>query len=335
VRILIQPKRPVFALLILAPTLPELLTGSTPISNLLFNPIQFVISFALDVGLYGAGALLIREFVVYYRKGWASVLLLGAAYGIAEEGFAVHTFFQTSGNPVGVLGSYGHAAGVDWLWALGLTVFHATYSIALPILLTELAYPAAKGVRWLDRSSVVVLAVVYLAVVLFAAFFVGHGPSLAALGFFLAVVAGLIVLAATVPADLIHLASRPSRIGRWGLWLAGSLEWDAWIAVLIVSSARIVPAAAAAAIIFGANGLAVAVVLGRVGWDNLERSKLRFATGMLVPLFLWDGFLEFRVPGILGVAFVVAVFLYWLDRQIDRRETVRKGSPLPLSPPAG
>ncbi len=110
-RILGERRGPVFALLLLAPSIPELLTGSTPVSRLVTDPVGFAVSFALDVGLYGTGALLIREVCVAYRRGWASILLLGGAYGIAEEGFAVHTFFQRSGAPVGLLGSYGHAFG--------------------------------------------------------------------------------------------------------------------------------------------------------------------------------------------------------------------------------
>jgi len=103
VRILIRPRLPVLALLLLAPSIPELLTGSTPVSRLLVDPAGFAVSFAFDIGLYGTGALLVRELTLVLRKGWASVLLWGAAYGIAEEGLAVHTFFERSGPPVGAL----------------------------------------------------------------------------------------------------------------------------------------------------------------------------------------------------------------------------------------
>ncbi len=333
-RILVRPRLPVLALLLLAPAIPELLTGSTPITPLFADPIQFAVSFLFDIGLYGTGALLIREFAVHYRKGWASILLLGAAYGIAEEGFAVHTFFETSGAPVGALGGYGHAFGVDWLWALGLTVFHATYSIALPILLTQLVFPEAQRVRWLDRGALVVLVAVYLAVVSTFAFTIGHGPSPAALAFFLAVVALLLVLARELPGDLLSPRPGPRTIGRWGLALAGTLEWDAWLAVLVLASHPPVPAIVPAAIIAAANLSAVAVVLRRVGTDDLERSKFCFAVGMLVPLFVWDGFVEFSEPGILLVTGVFAYFLYWLARRLGRGEALppATGAP-PPSPP--
>ncbi len=307
------------ALLLLAPSIPELLTGSTPISTLVLNPPAFAIDFAGIVGLYGTGALLIREFAVTYRKGWASILLLGAAYGIAEEGLAVHTFFETSGAPVGVLGSYGHLWGVNWLWALGLTVFHATYSIALPILLTQLWFPEVKDARWLDRGLVALVAGVYVFVVVFFSLLVGHGPTPLTLAFFLAVVALLLTLAWWAPADLLSVGPGPPTIGALGLGLAGTLEFDAWLLVLVFAGVRDVPALLAGAIVVAANLGALALILRRVGTMDLEKSKFRFAVGMFAILFVWDIPIEFSVPGILAVSAVFAVLLYRLGRRIDRR----------------
>jgi hypothetical protein len=322
VRIRIRPRLPVLALLLLAPTIPELLTGSTPITELVTDPAGFAIAFLGIVGLYGTGALLIREFAVYFRKGWASVLLLGAAYGIAEEGLAVHTFFEPAGlPPVGALGAYGHAFGVNWLWALGLTGFHAVYSIALPILLVQLGFPAAKSVRWFDRGAIVSIAAVYVFVVALFAIVVGHGPTPELLALFLGLEALLIALALAVPADLLRVRPGPRRTGPWGLALAGSLYFDGWALVLaFAGTGGRVPAVAAAATLVTFALLAVAVVVRRVGSDGLERSEFSFAAGMLGVLFLWDVVVELSVPGVLGVAAVFAYLLYRLHRAIARRE---------------
>ncbi|MGC2359731.1 MAG: hypothetical protein WA691_05435 [Thermoplasmata archaeon] len=247
-RILIRPRWPVLALLLLAPTIPELLTGSTPITTLFFDPLAFAVSFLGIVGLYGTGALLIREFVVKFQKGWASVLLLGAAYGIAEEGLAVHTFFEPAGlAPVNNLGAYGHAFGVNWLWALGLTAFHAVYSIALPILLTQLWFPAVKNVRWMDSGASVLVGGVYLFVVALFAVVVGHGPTPTLLALFLALEAVLLYLAYRVPVDLLSVRPGASRWGAWGLALDGAVFYLAWVLVLVLAAAGgRVPAWAAA-----------------------------------------------------------------------------------------
>ncbi len=310
---------PAITLALFAPAIPELLTGSTPISRLFFDPPQFAISFLLDIGLYGTTALLIREFVVVYRKGWASILLLGAAYGIAEEGFAVHTFFQTSGQPVGAMAVYGHAFGVDWLWALGLTAFHATYSIALPILLVFLWFPQARSERWFGRRGIASIASIYLAEVVIFAFVVGHGPSREALLFFLGVVAVLLALAWRAPRDLLAVAHGPGRAGRTGLFLAGTVGFDAWVVMILLSAGGRVPAVVAALLLVGLNLVVLGYVLRRVGAERLEKSEFYFATGMLAALFAWDVPVDFSVPGILGVAALFAYLQYRLGERIDAR----------------
>jgi hypothetical protein len=321
VRILIRPRLPVLALLLLAPSIPELLTGSTPITTLFFDPLAFAISFAGIVGLYGTGALLIREFTVKFQKGWASILLLGAAYGIAEEGLAVHTFFEPGGHPpVDTLGWYGHAFGVNWLWALGLSAFHAVYSIALPILLVQLWFPAVKAVRWLDRGAVALTATVYVGVVTLFAFVVGYGPSPALLALFLAIIAVLIALALWVPRDLLRVRPGPSRIGKWGLAFDGALFFIAWTLVLVFSSTNDrVPAVVAGIALVLVSLAAIYVVLSRVGAVDLERSEFYFAVGMFGILFVWDVPVEFSVPGILLVSALFAYLLYRLHRTIEAR----------------
>jgi hypothetical protein len=330
VRILIRPRLPVLALLLLAPTIPELLTGSTPISELAFDPVGFLIGFAGIVGLYGTGALLIREFAVYFRKGWASVLLLGAAYGIAEEGLAVHTFFEPAGQtPVDALGGYGHAFGVNWLWALGLTAFHAVYSIALPILLTRLFFPEVQELRWLDRGSVSLVAAIYVFVVALFAFVVGHGPSPSILALFLGIEAALIALALLAPRDLLRVRPGPSRLGPWGIALAGTLFFAGWTVVLVfAASGGRVPAVLAGLFLTLVGLVAIALVVTRVGSDRLPWSEFYFATGMLGALFVWDIVVEFTVPGILLVSAAFAYLLYRLRRRLLARgaATVPRGA---------
>src|SRR5208282_1837966 len=284
---------PAITLLLLAPSIPELLTGSTPISELFFNPIGFVVGFLLDIALYGCGALLIREFAAAYHKGWASILFLGAAYGIAEEGFEVHTFFLPSGPPVNALGSYGHAFGVNWVWALALTVFHATYSIALPILLTSLWFPAAKNARWLSRRMVTTLACIFVGEVVIFGSLVGHGPSPAVLAFVIGVVAVLIALAAWVPRDLLTVRPGPRKVGLRALGLLGAVEFVAYTLVLLFSTTRAIPALGAAVFLVFANGATLYLVLRWVGTEDLERSEFCFAAGMMAALFVWDVLIEF------------------------------------------
>src|ERR1700749_5332801 len=67
----------IWTLLILAPVISEVLSGSTRLS------ILFVL--IPEVMVWGGGALLCRELVRRWRAGATSLLLLGLALSVAEE----------------------------------------------------------------------------------------------------------------------------------------------------------------------------------------------------------------------------------------------------------
>jgi hypothetical protein len=136
---------PVMFLFVLTPGIPEYLSASSQITLLVLNPIAFFLFLGANIALYGSGVLLIREAMIRWKKGWASVFLLGVAYGIVEEGVALWTLFNPNAPPVGNLGIYGHWLGVNWVWTAGLLIFHSVYSIGLPIFLFGLVFPELKS----------------------------------------------------------------------------------------------------------------------------------------------------------------------------------------------
>ena len=83
---------PALMLYPLSPVVGELLSGASP-------PVEFFTVFGLAVMgvLYGCGALLVRELAFRWGSGWPGRLLLGAAYGIIEEGLMVKSFFDPAG----------------------------------------------------------------------------------------------------------------------------------------------------------------------------------------------------------------------------------------------
>jgi hypothetical protein len=110
---------PVLLLFFLSPIVGELISGSSP-------PVEFFqpLSLLMLSALYGSGAVLVREFTVRWRKGWPTIFILGLAYGILEEGLMVKSFFDPSWMDLGLLGTYGRWAGVNWVWSLDLTIYH-------------------------------------------------------------------------------------------------------------------------------------------------------------------------------------------------------------------
>lgn len=145
-----------FVLVLMAPLVAELLAGSTPLGQ------PIVLAFLLPVYLllYGAGALLIRELVRHSGRGWTSILLLGAAYGLIEEGFVSQSLF----NP-----TLYHAAawglrilGINGVFTESVIVVHAVWSAAIPILLTELLFPDRRTMPYLRRLGLVVTSICYV-----------------------------------------------------------------------------------------------------------------------------------------------------------------------------
>ncbi len=159
--------KPVLTLLVLSPAIGELLSGSSPPLQF-FNPVFLMIL----MGLYGCGALLVREIVVCKRLNAAGLLLLGAAYGIVEEGLMCKSFFNPHWTDTGYLSIYGRAMGVNWVWAFGLTFYHMAISIAAPIFITEALFRSRAELPWLRRRGWIVTSSSFALVVLlgFAAF---------------------------------------------------------------------------------------------------------------------------------------------------------------------
>lgn len=139
---------PATTLWLLAPVFGELLTGSAPLNEYL-HPFTILI-FGM---LYGSGALLIRETLVRWKKGWASLLLLGAAYGLFEEGLVVRSFFDPHWSDLGVLGHYGRVGGVNWLWTQHLTVYHCVFSVTSSLAVVHMIFPDQRKKPWLAPTS--------------------------------------------------------------------------------------------------------------------------------------------------------------------------------------
>ena len=144
---------PALILFVLSPIVAELLTSSSP-------PVLFFSPFGLTVmlALYGSGALLARELTVRWKKGWPTLIALGAAYGIAEEGLMVKSFFDPHWPGIGLLGTYGRAGGVNWVWSVQLMLFHSLFSITIPIILVGLLFPRARGKSLLGTGGVIIFS---------------------------------------------------------------------------------------------------------------------------------------------------------------------------------
>jgi hypothetical protein len=201
---------PGLVLFLLAPAVGELLSGSSPPAEF-FTPFGFTIMTAL----YGGGAVLCRELKVRWQKGMGSLLLLGAAYGVLEEGLMVASFFNPAWPDLGALGVFGRWLGVNWVWAVELALYHAIVSITVPVMLVELVYPDRRGTPWLGGGWFRAVALIFAAdvvggLIIFSVV-TGYKPTEAQIIFSVLLAVGFALLARRLPADWARRGSKRMR----------------------------------------------------------------------------------------------------------------------------
>jgi hypothetical protein len=304
----------IVSLVLLATCLAEFLTGSTPFLGPITNPIGF----AFNVGLYGGGALLIREAAIRWRKRWGTILLLGGAYAVGEEGFAAKTMIDPLSPIIGNQ-LYSHWMGVNWVPLADLTVFHAAFSITVPILLVELLFPEAKGRRLLGNGGIVATMVVYGLTVSLLTLRFGdpYVPSLSVIIFLAIYALALIVAAYLVPRSFMQaIGERPDRPERNFLLLgfgfmggffliSGSLA-PGWIVE------RFLPWPVVAALILPLASLTAWYLVKHAGRSENDIVKIDFVLGMILVFVPIDVLAE--LGGDVGVLIFTALIIAMIIR---------------------
>jgi hypothetical protein len=163
-------RAPALLLFCLSPGIGELLSSSAPPAEF-FHPVMLI----LLGTLYGGGAIICRELMIRWDKDWASLLVLGAAYGIIEEALMVKSDFNPNWQDIGVLGTYARWGGVNWMWSINLTVYHAIVSIAIPVLLATLAFPGRSREPWVAPKWFRLVTVLFVLVVVVGFLAFGDG----------------------------------------------------------------------------------------------------------------------------------------------------------------
>lgn len=304
----------VLMLFFLSPLIGEMLSGSSP-------PLEFFTPFGLTLMclLYGGGVLIIRELTVIWRKGWASTLLMAAAYGIIEEGLMVKSFFDPHWQDIGTLGEYGRFLDVNWVWTAMLIAYHCVFSIAIPILLVNLVYPDQAGKRWITDRGLKRLAVAFVADIIFGfVFLTPYYPGPVEYSWAIASVLVLFLLASWVPAHPFNVSGRLAR-PRWFYFLGAFFGTGLFIAGWSLPSAGFSPLFPIMVIV-GLSALSFYLVLqwsdsGRQ-WDG--RHQLALVSGVLSFLIFMAVLVQVAVFGMTVVGLITAVLLVMLWRKVSR-----------------
>ncbi len=319
---------PWVVLFFLSPAIGELLSGSSP-------PAEFFSPFGLTILclLYGGGAILVRELAHRWGGGWRTVVILGVAYGVIEEGLMVKSWFDPNWMDLGMLGTYGRAFGVNWVWAAGLTIYHTLYSIGIPILLTTLIFLPQGDTPWLSRRGMIVLGGLFIAdVVVGFLWLTPYRPPAPAY---------LLTLVGTVL--IIFLAKRSARrlptpdARPLGSPWRGALLGFGW-AILLFFLLWAVPGLGLPFVIvltffalFAWGSLALAGRFERRALFTAPRHLLALASGalgfliLLAPLQEFDKTRADNTAGMALVGGVAIVFLAWIAWRLRRKPDVEIG----------
>jgi len=208
----------------------EFLTGNMT-SAVFRTPHDLVI----NILHYGSGAILTRELARRWHKGFGSILILGAVYGMFNEGLGTGGFFDPKFYAVvgGGLENYGRWGGVNVVWALHITAFHAVFSIAIPIIIVDALFPVFTQRRLLSDKSLMAFFVILVAVTALTRFILSDTQppiNRYALAFVLILMVLLTLLARIFPSfDSIAIHRMPRDVI---LIVFGFITTFAWIAVI-------------------------------------------------------------------------------------------------------
>lgn len=143
-------RKAAFTLVFLAPLIAELALGSTPM--------RMAWLLLLFVPIYGAGILLVRELVRRAGRGWLSIVVLGVAYEIIEDGIGLQAL--TSPNIYGAAEWGARVLGINLPYWEAQAIYHVVFSAVIPILVTDLIFPSHRHTPYLKKGGLVITAVV-------------------------------------------------------------------------------------------------------------------------------------------------------------------------------
>jgi len=283
---------PIITLAILSPVIAEVVVFLfSPTIPWLENPFNMVINFIM----YPAGALLIRELIVRWRKGLASMFLLGAAYALIEEGLILRTIFTHNHPILGILGEFGRWMGVNWIAALNFVIGHNIFSIVSPILLVGMMYPGSKDESWFGNIGLGVCFFALVGLVILAHTISIYSLSIGQYIFSIIVIVGFVILAGIIPSGF---GGHGSARGNTIILFMFGLIWNfiligiAWALPIFIYSPIIV---FSAMLIWT---FVMLIFLARHDWSS-NRHRLAIIIGVILGLIVFR-IMELTLASVLG-----------------------------------
>jgi len=309
-------RHPILLFLCFTPGIPEYLSGSSSVAFVARAPVVFLIFLGLNLGLYGPGVLLAREAFVRWKPGWAGLLLLGAAYGLLEEGTALSTLFNPHASVVSNLGTYGHYAGVNWVWSVGVLGVHIVLSVGLPILLLGLALPETRGRPLLTGRQIPAAVVIYAVDIVLLILIANYWRAAPGLLLAVAILAILLYAAArALPHGTLDPPSPRPRLSPKWFFPLGLAYFPALLLVPAIGGAIHLWPPVTIALDLLLSGALFLFVRREVGRSGNEAALTMLALGAIVPIMLFGLAAQIFLPIVLVLDVLAGLFFFALWRR--------------------
>lgn len=163
---------PVIGLFLLAPISAEYLIGYAQST---YHPLEMVWGLLILAPLYGSVALLIREITRRTGRGWPTMLLLSAAFGLIQAGLIDQSLFNPHYGADLDIPYWDDERLPTWLGQFGISAnltfdfvsTHIVWSFAAPIAVMECCAPRIADRPWLGRIGILLMVSLYLAAAAF------------------------------------------------------------------------------------------------------------------------------------------------------------------------
>ncbi|MFI5417968.1 MAG: hypothetical protein ACHQ2Y_03605 [Candidatus Lutacidiplasmatales archaeon] len=309
---------PILCLFLLTPGMVEYLSGSSALANIVLNPVWFVLQLGFNAAMYLPGALLVREAMIRWNKGWPTAFALGGAYAIMEEGIADQTILNPFNSPIGGAGVYGHYLGINWLWLPDVLLIHILMSICVPILLLDYALPEIRGKSLLSgRGVVAAVAVISVDTALLGAVVVGFGHYWYGVGLLVAcigAIVALIVLGYVLPKHLFPVRPGAPTRGPTAFFLLGAFVYPLMVVAAAATASRGASPLLGFLAVVAVPLVFLWVFVRSVGSERNVPQLVAFSGGLMVLGVILGVATQFTVPLVLLADISLFVFLRWLYR---------------------
>ncbi|RFB53387.1 hypothetical protein [Bacillus thuringiensis] len=277
-------------LFFLSPLVAEYLLGNISISAIAALPFLAL--------MYGCGSILIREITRRRGYGWPTMILMGLAYGILEEGLITQSLFNPSYANANLLSNAPiPELGISAWWTLFVLTLHTVWSTSVPIALIESFIPNRKTTPWLGKIGIFITSLLFVTGMIFT--FYGSYAQ----GHFLATPTQLIstliaiFIVIIIAVSIGHVPSTFVRGDAPNPWVIGVVSLIASSLFMIVREYN-----AWGVVVFWILLFAVMTILflhwsRRKGWGNIH--QLALAAGALLT-YAWHSFIEEPVIGATG-----------------------------------